>query len=73
MSENETKAIKSPLQFVLLFQRELRKKRLEFCFALFLGTQAARIVYEYTRVGGHIFEFLGLPAVKVLSVAFCDK
>jgi hypothetical protein len=65
--------IKSPIQFVLLSQRELREKKLELCFALCLDTQAARIVYEYTRVSGHIFEFLELPGVTGLSVAFCER
>ncbi len=65
--------IKSPIQFVLLFRRELREKRLELCFALYLDTQAARRVYGYTRVSGHIFKFLELPGVTVLSVAFCER
>ncbi len=73
MRENETKAIRFPRQFELLFQMRLPKKKLEFCFALFLGIQAARIVYEHTKVSGHIFEFLGPPVVTALSVAFYDR
>jgi hypothetical protein len=64
--------IKSPIQFVLLSQRELREKRLELCFALCLDTQAARIVYGYTIVSGHKFELLKL-GVTVLSIASCER
>jgi hypothetical protein len=67
MRENETKAIRFPQQFELLFQKRSLEKKLEFCFALFLGTQAARIVYKHTKVSGHIFEFLGPPVVTFLS------
>jgi DNA repair protein RadC len=68
-----TRPIQSPIQFVPLSQRELQEKKVELCFALCLDTQAARIVYEYTRVSGHKFEPLKLPGVTVLSVASCER